>query len=71
MEAQLSFFRSILLVAGVASSVSFALFIGHSLSAHRTEPVLIGFGALVAGVVLLLVYARTDRDPEGAAGSRG
>jgi hypothetical protein len=53
--------RSILLLAGVAASVSFAIFAGHALSTHETGPVAIGAGFLGAGIVLLTVYARTGR----------
>lgn len=53
--------RSILLLAGVASSVSFAIFAGHALSTRGTGPVLIGAGFLLAGIVLLAVYVRTGR----------
>jgi hypothetical protein len=51
--------RSILLLAGVASSVSFAVFAGHALSTHESGPVLIGAGFLVAGIVLLTLYSRS------------
>lgn len=53
--------RSILLLAGVASCVSFAIFAGHALSTHESGPVLIGTGFLAAGAILLAVYTRTGR----------
>lgn len=62
----MSFVRSLLLVAGVASSVSFAIFAGHALSTHHTEPILIGVGALAAGAVLLFIFSRTGREERPA-----
>ena len=62
----MTFIRSLMLVAGVAASVSFAIFAGHALSTHHTEPILIGIVALAAGALLLFVYARTGRDGDPA-----
>jgi len=53
--------RSILLLAGAVSSVSFAVFAGHALSTHQPGPVAIGAGFLVAGIVLLALFARSGR----------
>lgn len=64
-----TFVRSILLVAGVASSVSFAIFAGHALSTHHMMPVYIGLGALAVGAALLFVFARTgDRTDHPVGG---
>ena len=65
----MSFLRSILLVAGVAACISFAVFAGYALSVHHFEPVLIGLGTLGAGAVLLFVYARTAPRAEDAHGA--
>jgi len=53
--------RSVLLLAGVACCVSFAVFAGHALSTHESKPVLIGAGFLALGAVLLLVFDRTGK----------
>lgn len=63
--------RSIMLIAGVAACVSFAIFAGHALSTHHMEPVYIGLIALVAGAALLFVYNRGGRNDEPAGGSHG
>jgi hypothetical protein len=60
-----TFFRSILLVAGVAACISFVIFVGHALSTHHVEPVYIGLAALATGAVLLFVYNRSG----GSAGA--
>lgn len=64
----MTFFRSILLVAGVAACVSFAIFAGHALSTHHLEPVYIGLAALLSGAVLLFVYNRVGRGEDTAGG---
>jgi hypothetical protein len=50
-----SFVRSVLLLAGVACAIAFALFIGHAISTHEGRPVLVGFA--------LAIYTRTGRTP--------
>lgn len=54
----MNFMGSVLLVAGSAAAVSFAIFAGYALSVHHSEPILIGGAALAVGIVLLAIYAR-------------
>lgn len=54
----MNFVGSILLVAGSAAAVSFAIFAGHALSVHHSEPIVMGGIALAVGIVLLAVYSR-------------
>jgi hypothetical protein len=57
----LTFARSILLLAGIACTLAFVVFVGHALSTHESRPVLLGSALLGIGVVLLVIYARTGR----------
>ena len=59
--------RSILLLAGVVSSVAFAYFVGHALSTGHGKPVIVGAIVLGVGLLLLTVYHKTGRADEAAA----
>jgi hypothetical protein len=60
--------RSIMLMAGVAACVSFAIFAGHALSTHHLKPVYLGLVVFAVGAVLLFAYNRTGRDREAGGG---
>ncbi len=57
----MSFFRSIILLAAVCLCISFAYALGHALSTHHTEPIIIGVAALLLGAAILALLARRDR----------
>jgi hypothetical protein len=58
--------RSIMLMAGVAACVSFAIFAGHALSTHHLEPVYLGLAVFAVGALLLFAFNRTGRDSDAA-----
>jgi hypothetical protein len=58
--------RSVLLLAGAASCVSFAVFSGHALAVHAMKPVLYGATFLVLGAILLTVFAKTGKSAQPA-----
>ncbi len=57
--------RSILLLAGAACSVSFALFVGHALAVHTLRPALLGTALLAVGAALLALYTRGGNPAAG------
>lgn len=63
----MGFLRSIVLLAGVACCVSFAVFAGHALSVHSSRPLLMGLAALAVGVILLFGYSRAGRSGDKAS----
>ena len=54
----MTFFRSILLMAGVCLCISFAYFLGHGLSTHHTQPIIYGAGLLLLGAAILAFLMR-------------
>jgi len=57
----MSVIRSILLLAGVVSSVAFAYFFGHGLSVGNGKPFILAVAALALGVVLLTLFHKSGR----------
>jgi hypothetical protein len=54
----MTFFRSIVLMAGVCLCISFAYFVGHGLSTHHTAPMIYGAGLLLLGAAILAALLR-------------
>jgi uncharacterized membrane protein HdeD (DUF308 family) len=54
----MSFFRSIVLLAGVCLCIAFAYFVGHGLSTGHAAPLLYGTALLLAGAAVLAALSR-------------
>lgn len=65
----MGFVKSVLLLAGVALSVSMVLFAGYALAVDQSRPLLLGIGAFAAGALLLAIYVRMGHG--GSTGSGG
>ena len=54
----MSFMRSIVVMIAVCLCIAFAYFVGHGLALHRTRPMIMGAGLLLAGAAIIAGLSR-------------